>query len=172
MLAVGREDVVLRAERAAGADLRGLLAEQLGPDAELAVALERGGLDVDAPGEHHVAVEPAELLGREVMVELGVVDALTLGCQQLDELGATVGLGGSEDLRKVGAETLVFGQRLSSTASGSHGIAGRRRLAGVAVGVCDPDHMMVRSTYRPQPASTNLAGPPRPLPQTCVVRIK
>ena len=104
VLAVGREDVVLRAQRAAGADLRGLLAEQLGPDAELAVALERGGLDVDAPGEHHVAVEAAQLLGREVVVELGVVDALTLGRQQLDELGATVGLRGSEDLRKVGAE--------------------------------------------------------------------
>ena len=59
VLAVGREDVVLRAQRAAGADLRGLLAEQLGPDAELAVALERGGLGVDAPGQHHVAVEAA-----------------------------------------------------------------------------------------------------------------
>jgi hypothetical protein len=31
VLAVGREDVVLRTQRAAGADLRGLLAEQLGP---------------------------------------------------------------------------------------------------------------------------------------------
>ena len=90
MLAVGREDVVLRAQRAAGADLGGLLAEQLGPDAELAVALERGGLGVDPPGEHHVAVEAAQLLGGEVVVELGVVDALTLGGQQLHELGAAV----------------------------------------------------------------------------------
>ena len=45
VLAVGREDEVLRTQRAAGADLRGLLAEQLGPDAELAVPLERGRLD-------------------------------------------------------------------------------------------------------------------------------
>ena len=114
MLAVGREDVVLRAQRAAGADLGGLLAEQLGPDAELAVALERGGLGVDAAGEDHVAVEAAQLLGGEVVVELGVVDALTLGGQQLDELGAAVLLGGSEDLHKVGAETGRFGHRTPS----------------------------------------------------------
>ena len=70
VLAVGREDVVLRAQGAAGADLRGLLAEQLGPDAELAVALQRGGLGVDAAGEDHVAVEAAQLgLGGEVVVE-------------------------------------------------------------------------------------------------------
>ena len=62
VLAVGREDVVLGAQRAAGADLRGLLAEQLGPDAELAVALERGGLGVDPAGQHHVAVEAADHL--------------------------------------------------------------------------------------------------------------
>ena len=104
MLAVGREDVVLRAQRATGADLRGLLAEQLGPDAELAVPLERGGLGVDAPGQHHVAVEAADLLGAEVQVELGVVDSLPLGSEQLDELGASVGLRGAEDLYEVGSE--------------------------------------------------------------------
>ena len=105
VLAVGREDVVLRAQRAAGADLGGLLAEQLGPDAELAVALERGGLGVDAAGQHHVAVEAAQVLGGEVVVELRVVDALALGRQELDELGAAVLLGGTEDLHEVGAET-------------------------------------------------------------------
>ena len=51
VLAVGREDEVLRAQRAAGADLGGLLAEQLGPDAELAVALQGGRLGVD-PADH------------------------------------------------------------------------------------------------------------------------
>jgi hypothetical protein len=45
------------------------------------------------------------------VVELRVVDTLTLGSQELDELGATVGLGRSEDVRQVGAEALVFGQR-------------------------------------------------------------
>ena len=105
VLAVGREDVVLRAQRAAGADLGGLLAEQLGPDAELAVALERGGLGVDAPREDHVAVEAAQLLGGEVVVELVVVDPLTLRGQQLDELRPTVLLAGSEDLHQVGAKS-------------------------------------------------------------------
>ena len=136
MLAVGREDVVLGTQRAAGADLRGLLAEQLGPDAELAVALEGGGLDVDAPGQHHVAVEAAQLLGGEVVVELGVVDALALGRQQLDEVGTTVGLGGSEDLRQVGAEAHRIGQRtLLTTAAAVTGSPdadglqrGRRRV--------------------------------------------
>ena len=62
VLAVGGEGVVLRAQRAAGADLRGLLAEQAGPEAELALALQRGGLGVEAPDEDQVAVEPAQLL--------------------------------------------------------------------------------------------------------------
>ena len=113
VLAVGREDVVLRSQRAAGADLRGLLAEQLGPDAELAVALQRGGLGVDAAGQHHVAVEAADhlglLVGRQTGAEgeLGVLDALALGRQQLDELGAAVLLAGSEDLCQIGAETCL-----------------------------------------------------------------
>ena len=118
VLAVGREDVVLRAQRAAGADLGGLLAEQLGPDAELAVALQRGGLGVDAAGEHHVAVEAADhlglLLGRHAVAEgeVGVLDALALGRQQLDELGAAVLLGRPEDLRQIGAETCMGHERL------------------------------------------------------------
>ena len=118
VLAVGREDVVLRAQRAAGADLGGLLAEQLGPDAELAVALQRGGLGVDAAGQHHVAVEAADhlglLLGGHAVAEgeVGVLDALALGRQQLDELGAAVLLAGSEDLRQIGAETCMGHVRL------------------------------------------------------------
>ena len=89
VLAVGRERVVLRAQRPAGADLRCLLAEQRRPDAELALALQRGGLGVDAPGQDQVAVEPAQLLrpdAVEVAGVLGVVDALALGRQQLDEV--------------------------------------------------------------------------------------
>ena len=62
VLAVGREGVVLRAQRAAGADLGRLLAEQAGPDAELALALQRGGLGVDAADEDEVAVEAAQVL--------------------------------------------------------------------------------------------------------------
>ena len=43
--------------RAAGADLRGLLAQQRGPDAQLALALQRGRLDVPPADEREVAVE-------------------------------------------------------------------------------------------------------------------
>ena len=102
MLAVGGEGVVLRAQRAAGADLGGLLAEQAGPQAELALALQRGGLGVEAADQHQVAVEPAQLLvGQRVDdgVVLRVRDALALGVEQLDHLrpavldGAFRGLG-------------------------------------------------------------------------------
>src|SRR3954466_4368429 len=62
VLAVGGEDEVLRSQRAAGADLGGLLAEQLGPDAELTVALQRGRLGVDPADHDHVAVEAAQLV--------------------------------------------------------------------------------------------------------------
>ncbi len=93
VLAVGREDVVVVAQGPAGADLGGLLAEQRGPQAQLALALQRGGLGVEAAGEHHVAVQAAELFGGDVgdvrVVRCGflVLDPLALGRQQLDELG-------------------------------------------------------------------------------------
>ncbi len=88
VLAVGREGEVLVAHRAAGADLRGLLAEQAGPDAELALPLQRGGLGVDAPGHDQVAVEALDRLVVEVEGEVRVLDALALGGQQLDQLGS------------------------------------------------------------------------------------
>ena len=47
------------AQRPAGADLGGLLAEQAGPDAQLALALQRGGLGVELADDDQVAVEPA-----------------------------------------------------------------------------------------------------------------
>src|SRR5690606_28160212 len=46
VLAVAGEGVVLRTHRAPGPDLRGLLAEQAGPQPELALALERKALGV------------------------------------------------------------------------------------------------------------------------------
>src|SRR5262249_38757564 len=147
VLAVGGEDVVLRLEGAAGADLRGLLAEQLGPDAELAVTLERRRLDVDATGEDHVAEEPADGL-RELRVvqvvaegEVGMLDALTLGGQQLHELGAAVLVGGSEDLRQVWPES-----GLGHVCSSCSGLAGSppaccrdgvRRVGGATYAGCD-----------------------------------
>ena len=134
VLAVGREDVVLRTQGAAGADLRGLLAQQLRPDAELAVALERGGLGVDAAGQHHVAVEAAQVLGGEVVVELRVVDALALGGQELDEVGTAVLLRGPEDLHQVGAETELLGRWLV----GQGALLRGHRRRGVSAGRCGP----------------------------------
>ncbi len=54
------------AQRPAGADLGRLLAEQAGPDAQLALALQRGRLGVELADHHQVAVEPAVLLVGEV----------------------------------------------------------------------------------------------------------
>lgn len=103
MLAVRREHVVVVAQGTAGADLGGLLAEQRGPQAQLALALEGGRLAVEAAGQDHVAVEPAQVLGRDVLDEgeelrgVGIVrcaDPFTLGRQQLYELGLGVLRGG------------------------------------------------------------------------------
>ncbi len=73
VLAIGGEDEVLREQRPAASDLRRLLAEQLRPDAEFAVALQRGGLGVESPGQHHVAIETADglILGNPVALGIG-----------------------------------------------------------------------------------------------------
>ena len=86
MLAVGRERHVLRAQRAARADLGRLLAEQAGPDAQLALALQRGGLGVQPAHDHQVAIEIAVFLVAEVDRVIGVVDALPFGGEQLHHL--------------------------------------------------------------------------------------
>ena len=93
VLAVGREGHVLGLQRPAGADLRGLLAEQRHPDAQLALPLQRVGLPVEPADQHHVAVEG--LQGRhvdvgDVAVEARVADPLTLRRQQLDQVGAAL----------------------------------------------------------------------------------
>ncbi len=109
MLAVGREDVVLGAQRAAGADLRGLLAEELGPQAELAVPLQGGGFDVEAADEDHIAVEPADqvrLLGGVQPVPeavVGMLDSFALGREELDELVRTGWVGQAALLRLCGS---------------------------------------------------------------------
>ena len=94
MLAVAGEGVVLRAHGATAADLGGLLPEERGPQAELTLALQRGGLLVDATDEHEVAIEAAQLVVAQRvddLVVLGVVDALTLGGEELHHVGAAVG---------------------------------------------------------------------------------
>ena len=54
-------------------------------------------------------------------VELRVVDALALGGEQLDQLGAAVLLGGSEDLDEVGAESAAVRHLHSFTSPGLRG---------------------------------------------------
>ncbi len=61
VLAVGREEVVLRARGAGGADLGGLLAEARRPEGELALPLQVGRLAVERAHHDHVAVEALEL---------------------------------------------------------------------------------------------------------------
>ena len=94
VLAVGGEGHVAGLQRPAGADLRGLLAQQRHPEAELALALQRRRLPVEAADQHHVAVERLEGGGvdvRDVRVVGRAGHPLPLGGQQLDEVRALVG---------------------------------------------------------------------------------
>ena len=85
VVTVGDEGKVLGAQGAAGTDLGGFLAESRRPQTDLAVALQGEGLGVDATGQDEVAVEAADRRVVAVIVELGVLDALTGGREQLDE---------------------------------------------------------------------------------------
>ena len=90
---------VVGAQRAGRADLRGLLAEQRRPEAELALALEGHRLGIDAADDRHVAIEVAQLeridVGDEVPV--GAADgALPVDGDQLDQ--AVVARPGGEPL--------------------------------------------------------------------------
>ena len=64
VLAVGREGHVGGPHRPAGTDLRGLLAEQRYPDAQLALPLQGVALPVEPADQHHVPVQPAQQVGR------------------------------------------------------------------------------------------------------------
>jgi hypothetical protein len=74
------------------------------------VALQGGRLDVDASGQDHVAVEAADhrglVLGGHAIAEgdRGMVDALPLGGEELDQLGPAALVLGPEDLGQVRAE--------------------------------------------------------------------
>ena len=90
VLAVGREDVVLRLRGVAGADLRGLLADARDPERELALPLQVAGLDVEAADDHHLPVEVRSrasssfsIHGRYSAVDV-VFDEGSLGREQLD----------------------------------------------------------------------------------------
>jgi hypothetical protein len=61
VLAVGREQVILRPGGTHRSDLGGLLTERRRPQRELALPLQVGGLPVEGAHDHHVAVERLEL---------------------------------------------------------------------------------------------------------------
>ena len=88
VLPVAREDEVVGTQGAGRADLGGLLPEQRGPQRQLALALQRHGLGIDAAHHRHVAVEVAQLrrvdVGHEVPV--GAADRpLPVHRDQLDQ---------------------------------------------------------------------------------------
>ena len=95
VLAVAREHEVVGAQRTRRADLRGLLAEQRRPEAELALALQRGGLGVDAAHDDHVLVQRRELrvidVGDPGIVE-AVLDSFPGGVEELHWIRRRVGV--------------------------------------------------------------------------------
>ena len=84
VLAVGREGHVLRRSARPEPTCAASWPEQAGPDAQLALALQGGGLGVEPADQDQVAVEAAQLLVGEVDVVVGVLDPLALRGEQLD----------------------------------------------------------------------------------------
>src|SRR5664280_745295 len=102
VLAVGREGVVLGTKGATGPDLCCLLAEQAGPQAELTLALKGRSFGIEPANEHLVAIETTHVIVSEVSDVrrvFGMVDALTLRGQQLDELRSADDLGDRRNQR-------------------------------------------------------------------------
>ena len=92
VLAVGGEGHVARAERPPGADLGRLLAEQGGPDAQFALALQRDRLGVDPADQDQVAVQALHLVGGQFQGIVGMFEPLPFGREQLDGFHARSGL--------------------------------------------------------------------------------
>ena len=86
MLAVGREDHVLRTDGPSGTDLGRLLAQARRPQPELTLALQRGRLGVEAADQDHVAVERTDLVVGDVERIVRVLDPQPLGREQLDHV--------------------------------------------------------------------------------------
>lgn len=104
MLAVAREDLVQGGDGGARADLGRLLPEGGRPQAELALALQRGRLGVEATPEHHVPQVGGDDVVAVTEREDVVGDPLPVGGQQLDELAATLNAGTArgDDVRGLG----------------------------------------------------------------------
>src|SRR5699024_2222483 len=108
VLAVRGHEVVLLAGGVAGADLRGLLPQRAGPQAQLALALQVGGLEVRAADHDQGAVVAAPALARgpAALLEHGggrrVRGAGAAGREELDHrlLGRDSRDRGSEDAHR------------------------------------------------------------------------
>ncbi len=130
-------------QRAAGADLGGLLAEQRGPDAELALALQRGRLDVPAADQREVAVEAAELVVGDVEGVVGVLDPLALGREQLDQvrlLRKVRGAGPGYGVDHLGGLVADAVTELSSPSPAAAGVAGGPAVVDVSAPGCGAAH--------------------------------
>jgi hypothetical protein len=102
VLAVRGEGEVLRTHRPAGTDLRGLLAEQWHPDAELTLPLQRVALPVEPPDQNHVPVQALEQFGRHIQRKALVGGEDPLGAEQLHQAPAGGGAQPGDDLRRGG----------------------------------------------------------------------
>ena len=131
VLAVGGEGHVAGAERPPGADLGGLLAEQGGPDAQFALALQRDRLGVDPADQDEVAVQALHLVGGQLQGIVGVFEPLPFGREELDGFHARPGLpvqaggsrcGGDRTVSIDGhVPLLVIGAGCGITATGRRG---------------------------------------------------
>ena len=127
VLAVGREDVVLRPERAAGADLRGLLAKQRAPRCPARRGAgerwprRRCAGSGSCRGRSRGPSRPGRRRpGRRRTRSRGAPTRSPSGVSSANELGAAVLVGRSEDLREVGAEAgLGHGRSLGFRLAGS-----------------------------------------------------
>ena len=175
-------------QRATGADLGRLLAEQAGPQSELALTLEGVSLGIEAADEDEVAVEAPQVVRRQVrdvLVVVGMGETLALGGQQLDHVRATVAdrrgrlvqLGDYfvahwALLHRSGVPAFWSGRKRGSPAR-RLGHTGPPRVTAEPEGPLNrnlPEAAgnLTMRTGRCLPASRALAGPPAPV--ECAVR--
>src|SRR5690625_131449 len=95
VLAVGGHQVVLLTGGVAGTDLRGLLAQGAGPQAQLPLPLQAGGLEVGGADHHHVAVVAAQPLRGVEGAAVRVLVGADTGAAVALEHGVELGVGGA-----------------------------------------------------------------------------
>src|SRR6266849_5954191 len=106
MLAIGGECHVPRPEGPARANLGGLLAEQRGPDPELALALQGDRLEVDPANENEIPVQGPDFLGGDVERVVRMLDPLAFWSKELNRFRGAGSPGQAERVRHGGARTL------------------------------------------------------------------